>query len=228
MTWGGGGVHVPALPIWGVLLLAACFTLLGARLAVRRNRTAAALLFGAVVAIVPLSAVALSLPYTFTNGTIADATQVNANFEALRSAVSNSALAVRLVQLPDTAITAAQDADQLIRQISLPAGRWLVQANIYVEGDTVANWGFIACRLEGPVAAGWNNGDDVIGFKNLTGSARVKGTLPFVITVDSPSTASTVTLKCNTRSEDGTWGYRDVLDTSRIIATPIDSITILP
>jgi hypothetical protein len=50
--------------------------------AVRTRRVAPVVLFAAV-ALVPVAALAVMLPYTFVNGTVADATEVNANFEAL-------------------------------------------------------------------------------------------------------------------------------------------------
>jgi hypothetical protein len=81
MNWGNLALAVPAAGFWGALLLA---TLLGG-LGIRRLRGARPRLLGivalALALLVPISARAL--PYTFTNGTAADATQVNANFAAL-------------------------------------------------------------------------------------------------------------------------------------------------
>jgi hypothetical protein len=83
MLW-GTVPSVPAVGVWMLLLLAAGFTLFGVRRLGARPRTMglAALLLALAI---PLTARALTLPFTFTNGTIADASQVNANFAALAS-----------------------------------------------------------------------------------------------------------------------------------------------
>jgi hypothetical protein len=80
MIW--GGVHaVPALGQWAMLGLGVVLGAAGV-LALRRAKPARAAFLGGVLAVLlPVSAVAL--PFTFTNGTVADATQVNANLAAL-------------------------------------------------------------------------------------------------------------------------------------------------
>src|SRR5215831_994512 len=85
-TWGqmlwGTAPSVPAVGVWLLLLLAAGLILFGVRRLGGRPRTMglAALLLALAI---PLTARALTLPFSFTNGTIADANQVNANFNAL-------------------------------------------------------------------------------------------------------------------------------------------------
>jgi len=79
-----GGVTVPLLGPGGLLALAAAL-LATAWLARRRHHAtlAGAALLCAVVAI-PLAAVAVvSLPHTLSNGTVADADEVNQNFETI-------------------------------------------------------------------------------------------------------------------------------------------------
>lgn len=86
MVW--GTVAVPGLAPWGLLLLGMAIPTAGWLLARRlRGRSlAAALLLGIVV--VPVAAwAAVTLPHSFTNGTAADADEVNANFAALVAAV---------------------------------------------------------------------------------------------------------------------------------------------
>jgi hypothetical protein len=82
MIWGHASA-VPALGFWGAILLAASLGALGAR----RLRGARPRLMGALALalaiLLPISARAL--PFVFSNGTVADATQVNANFQALAS-----------------------------------------------------------------------------------------------------------------------------------------------
>jgi hypothetical protein len=87
MIWGRASQAVPLLGPLGLLLLAMLLMLSGAILlrdpaARRRMGKAMALL----VLLVPLSAFAV--PFTFTNGTVADATQVNQNFTSLESRIA--------------------------------------------------------------------------------------------------------------------------------------------
>jgi hypothetical protein len=90
LVW-GNPVAAPTMTTVSLILLGATLALLG-RWMLRHGakpRTTA-LFLGVLAAIVPLTAGALGpLPFTFTNGTVADATQVNANFEALRTGVTN-------------------------------------------------------------------------------------------------------------------------------------------
>jgi hypothetical protein len=87
MLW--GGTAVPALGLWvagglgAVLLLAGQWLI--ARGVHRRTVTLLAILLSLIV---PVSVAVASLPFTFTNGTIADANQVNSNFGALDSRVT--------------------------------------------------------------------------------------------------------------------------------------------
>jgi hypothetical protein len=87
-NWGQfewGGTPVPAAGFWAVLLLGAILGALGIWLLGKaRPRTIGLAVLLLAVAI-PLSAGAV--PFSFTNGTVADATQVNANFAALTPVV---------------------------------------------------------------------------------------------------------------------------------------------
>jgi hypothetical protein len=81
MIW-GSAAQVPAIGFWAAMLLGAVLGIVGVRLLRgTKPRTLGALTLGLAL-IVPLSASAITL-ISFTNGTIADATQVNANFAAL-------------------------------------------------------------------------------------------------------------------------------------------------
>jgi hypothetical protein len=83
MIW-GQAPPVPTLGFWGVLLLGAVLGAVGVRqLRAGRSRLVGGVALGLAL-LVPISARAL--PFTFTNGTVADATQVNANFAALTNA----------------------------------------------------------------------------------------------------------------------------------------------
>lgn len=221
MIW-GNSVAVPAMPPWSMVLLAGCFTVIGVLFAKRRNRTAMLLL---VAVGIPLSARALGLPYTFTNGTIADATQVNANFEALRAAATQNAQAVQEARITGTALTAGNGLPQTIRSISLPAGRWLVRATLGVSGEVNTDNGQIACRLNGPTDS---STAQLRTFGVPSSYESILGSMPLAISVDSPSAPSTVNLFCTTTLATGSWISRNVLYDSNVIITPVDSITILP
>jgi hypothetical protein len=70
-----------------IVLLAA-----GAMVAIHRDRRAMAMTLLLLVSVVPITAYASSvtLPYSFTNGTIAEAPEVNANFEAVKTSVDDN------------------------------------------------------------------------------------------------------------------------------------------
>jgi hypothetical protein len=83
MIW-GQGTPVPTLGFWGLMVLLAALGALGVRrLRGGRPRLVGGIALGLLL-LMPISARAL--PFTFTNGTVADADQVNANFAAVASA----------------------------------------------------------------------------------------------------------------------------------------------
>jgi hypothetical protein len=83
MIWGGSHA-VPATALWGIVILCIALATLGVRFLRGQHRAlgAAALLLALAI---PLTSRAVTLPFTFVNNTVADATQVNANFAALAS-----------------------------------------------------------------------------------------------------------------------------------------------
>ena len=84
MVW--GGVAVPTLPFAMLSLLMFCCFIAGGYFLRPGHRGPKGYLAAALLVMAPLSVAALTLPYTFVNGTIADAAKVNANFAALASA----------------------------------------------------------------------------------------------------------------------------------------------
>jgi hypothetical protein len=76
----GGGVAVPALGFWGAIVLGCLIGVCGVLVLRSSRKTAGAMVILSLL--IPLTAVA-SVPFTFTNGQIADANQVNADLVAL-------------------------------------------------------------------------------------------------------------------------------------------------
>lgn len=98
MIW-GGGVPVPTLPLGMLcLLMFGCFVAGGYFLRAEhrglRHALAAALLLA-----IPISVGALTLPNAFVNGSVADATAVNANFSAIASALDGSSCPVGMTRI---------------------------------------------------------------------------------------------------------------------------------
>jgi hypothetical protein len=92
MVWGGASPVVPAMPIAALLALAGLLALAAGLLLRARSRsqavgrwTACALAAALVATPGTASATSITVPYSFSNGTVADATEVNANFGTLVS-----------------------------------------------------------------------------------------------------------------------------------------------
>ena len=84
MIWGGAGVPVAMVPIsaWALLILG---FVLGITAVLARNSHLARMFPFTFFLLVPFVAVvAVNLPHTFSNGTVADANQVNENFSAVK------------------------------------------------------------------------------------------------------------------------------------------------
>jgi hypothetical protein len=84
-NWGtlmwGQAASAPAMGFWGALLLGAVLGVIGAR-GLRGTRPRTLGIVGVALAVlIPIAARAVP-PYSFTNGTVANATQVNTNFTA--------------------------------------------------------------------------------------------------------------------------------------------------
>ncbi len=92
MIWGGASSPLPLMSPFGFLVLAALLIATGVVMQRRHAPQWAMWTLGAVVILIPLAAYAgtIGMPYTFTNGTIADADEVNANFGAVETAVNDN------------------------------------------------------------------------------------------------------------------------------------------
>jgi hypothetical protein len=152
MIW-GQATPVPALGFWGLMVLLAALGVLGVRrLRGGRSRLVGGAALGLAL-LVPISARAL--PFTFTNGTVADATQVNANFAAVAAsqgvAPAATANMVDLVQngacpVGSTGIVlnAVVGADAVNHVLTIPTGQTLILTSLsvtYQVGSASANHG---------------------------------------------------------------------------------------
>ena len=103
LVWGAAvsGPEVPGLGLLGGMILAMGLVATAAWM-LRKRRPALGLTVMLVLVAIPLVVVAgeVMLPNTFTNGTVADAEQVNANVNAVKTAVDDN----------DTRVTNAQSA----------------------------------------------------------------------------------------------------------------------
>ena len=89
MIWGGVQM-VPLMGPFGFLAMAICFVVGGCIMQSKRRSRWLTHLAATALLVVPLAAVAaVTLPNTFTNGTVADAGEINANFDALVAEVNS-------------------------------------------------------------------------------------------------------------------------------------------
>ena len=123
MIWGGA----PAVPLFGPLglvALTACFLLGGVMLQKRRHLRGLTSLLAIALLTAPLMAVAaVSLPYVFMNGQVADADQVNANFAALANGVGGDRFYLKDVKA--SGVNGGQ----------CTSGSWLTRTLNTAEGD---------------------------------------------------------------------------------------------
>jgi hypothetical protein len=91
LVWGAGVTEVPLLDWWGLYFLLIAVGLMGAYWA-RRTRQGLAVSLLVIVVVIPLAVAAgtVTVPNTFMNGTAADANEVNANFDAVETAVNDN------------------------------------------------------------------------------------------------------------------------------------------
>jgi hypothetical protein len=103
MIWGVAPA-VPALGTWAATLLCGALLVFGWRSLSRGSRSRAIGVSALLLALIfPITRVFAALPFTFTNGTIADATQVNANFASLDTRSFKHSPAVPLLSLTSAA-----------------------------------------------------------------------------------------------------------------------------
>jgi hypothetical protein len=130
MVWGGSSASVPALGFWSLCILAAVLVTIGGRSALRQGRSRNAVTLGAllVAMAVPMTARAVTLPFTFVNGAVADANHVNANFEALSNAIDAGPQVYLDSNFQNLALTAFPGVT--VASLALPSGTYLAQAKL--------------------------------------------------------------------------------------------------
>lgn len=158
LIWGGGAA-VPSMPLGGLLLLMfGCFLAGGYFLQPERRSLRNSLLAAVLIAI-PISVGAVTLPHTFSNGSVADADEVNANFDALASAldVPNCPPGMSAAVLPHSVLCHA----------NAPVTNW-ASASDYCDSQFRARicdlqqWRDLVCRVGVPnPGSSWT--DDITG-----------------------------------------------------------------
>jgi len=139
--WGSMTWALVAVPMMGPIGLAFLIgLLLGASMVLHRRRSlrAAAACACLAIAVGPLMALAgqVSLPHSFTNGTLADADEVNANFVALRDAFNQTAGRLGHVFTPPAAGSLPISSSPCFGKVIGEA--WLFGGNFEPEGTVFA------------------------------------------------------------------------------------------
>jgi hypothetical protein len=166
MIWGKqASAAVPALPGGMLLLLAGLLLWVGYRMGRRQHAPrlmAVAIGFG--LALVPIAIVhatsTFGVPFSFTNGTVADATQVNQNFSALTaeinalrnqtSVLTDCDFGSRAGTLVDCALgnggasIVAPGDNALVSAVRVPQGATITSADVWV-GDTNTSTNLRVC-----------------------------------------------------------------------------------
>ena len=151
IIWGGGGVtvQVPFGP-WALLLLG--FILGICAVIANRYRGARLLPLMVLVFLPVVSVIAANVPHLFQNGTTADANQVNENFDALVSAVTQ--LEERVASL-ESALEVSNNGDVTLSgtNVTVKAGAIArVQGNITeIDGSTLDLQGSSVANLRGSI-----------------------------------------------------------------------------
>jgi hypothetical protein len=166
----------PALGFWGTLLLGAVLALVAVRLLPRgRPRTTAALGVGLAL-FVPALARA-TIPYTFSNGTVADANQVNTNFATVGTTGQSASMVFQTGALAVTNSSAATMIPGLADTVTMPAvGAFHVNVcgTVGIATTSEASTGFsgmsVAFDVDSARTALSGGGEGVVGAANPIGA----------------------------------------------------------
>jgi hypothetical protein len=216
-SWGqliwGRAAAVPAVSFWGAMLLGAGLLLLGQRLLARRRGRALTLMVLALAFLLPLSGALAALPFSFTNGTVADANQVNSNFSALDARVSAlqaksvGAVGVQRAFFTYTAVTNPQPS------MTLPLGP--------------GAYTFVAAGCGFPTAGTFAISANLVVNGVASDLAVLDGSNGGCFTFTSAVTmAASGTVAVLFASASGTGGAQGNIRWARIVATPVDSAVV--
>jgi len=157
MLW-GESASVPALPSFGLIALSTGLSATAAWL-LRKRRRALGLPMLLVLLSVPLLVAAgtLDVPNTFVNGQIADADQVNANFDAVATSVNDNDS--RITSAAADAATAQSAANAAIASAAGAQSTADANASQIAAHDT--NISTLAIAVSGNVSAIASNDTDI-------------------------------------------------------------------
>jgi hypothetical protein len=210
LVW-GGVPSVPALGFWTAVALGAVLLVIGQRLVARgANRRTLGLAAFLLALVLPAGAAMASLPFSFTNGTVADATQVNTNFSSLDSRVTalegkGNVFGVQRAAFQYTALTSPS------MTLSLAPGSY----NIVAAGCGSPSGGTFI--IKSTLRISGTDTDSAL----LNGSTSDCFTLINAVTFDSAGTVAVIF-----GNGGGQGGASANIAWSRIIATPIAGASI--
>jgi hypothetical protein len=195
------------------MLLGAGLLLLGQRLLARGSGRALTLMVLALAFLFPLSNALAALPFSFTNGTVADANQVNSNFSALDARVSAlqgktiGAVGVQRAFFTYTAVTSPQPTMTL----SLGPGAYT----------------FVAAACGFPTGGTFSISASLIVNGSASDLAVLDGSVGGCFTFTNAVTmAASGTVAVAFSSGGGQGGAQGNIRWARIVATPVDSASV--
>jgi hypothetical protein len=214
MVW-GVATAAPAIGFGGSMVLGALLLWFGQRFLARRERHRAIGIAALALAFVlPLGAALASIPFAFTNGTVADAVQVNTNFNALDGRVSTleafgPAVGIQRSSFSYTAVTSPAPS------MTLPLSQGSYTLEAAGCGNPTGGTFLISATLR-------INGVDT-DLAVLDGSTFDCFTFVSSVTVPGPSAGSAAVIFQNA---GGTGGAQGNIRWSRIIATRVPSVSV--
>jgi len=194
LAW-GGALSVPMLAPWVLGLLAASLVAFGAR-AIRARRPGARLGRLGVLSVlvlgvgVAMTARAVTLPFVFTNGTVADAEEVNDNFQALSDAVDAGPLVYVDANFQNDALAGGPGITAA--KLVLPPGSYLLQAKVRFRNNGASDQDASCSFLQ---TSGLGVGSLDAAVERIPPGATVGGFLMSDVVVPSGG-ALTVNLQC--------------------------------
>ena len=173
MVWGAGASAVPSLGWLGLAILAMGLAATAAW-TLRKRRPALGLSLSLVLLVIPLAVAAgtVTVPNTFTNGTVADADEVNANFGAVKTAVDDNDGRITTLEglqpLVSCVVRTAGPTPALV-MVACQSGETLTGGGC--DQDFRANVGLRASRPRTDATPGWFCAEDTAVNQPITAYA---------------------------------------------------------